>query len=212
LVGDRKLAARVRAASSICKWLKPALCGAVLLSASPGHAQTEPDPASATEEAALEAKALCVFDHLEARESEPGQLRAYCEGQAYPLGAAESFVTSTNPALQATIVEVRLYGHVRLWLFRPGAKGGARLTNITSDLAVGAGRAPWSAIEDMTFDHEGFAADGVVRASAPAVDEEGAILPGKVSQAAAVRIADLAEREDARRAAALAAGELVEAQ
>jgi hypothetical protein len=212
LVGGRKLAARVRAASSTCKWLKPALCGAVLLSASPGQAQTEPDPASATEDAALEAKALCVFEHLETREGEPGQLRAYCEGQAYPLGAAESFTASTNPALGATIVEVRMHGHVRLWLFRPGARGGARLTNITSNLAVNAGRTPWSAIRDMTFDHDGFTADGIVRASAPAVDEEGAILSGKASVVATVRIADVVERENARRAAALAAGELVEAQ
>jgi len=85
------------------------------------------------------------------------EVRAVCWGVGLTLGEAESFRTSFNRVLKATIVELKRGQERRVILLRPDVEGRPMIEDISGDLAAAVGRAPWAGLQGLTPDFSEFA-------------------------------------------------------
>ncbi|MGC1269734.1 MAG: hypothetical protein WA842_03955, partial [Croceibacterium sp.] len=87
-------------------------------------------------------------------------LHGLCWGTGLLLGEADRYNSSVNLRLKATVVTLERHGSTRVLLLRADPNDKPLVEDITGSLASGAGRAPWSKIDDLGVDLVNFAQNG----------------------------------------------------
>lgn len=146
--------------------------------------------------------------HIAAQPAAAGavqDVRAFCWGTGLVLGEAENFRSFTNPALEATLVELDWNGTKRVLLLRPDAEGRPLLEDLSGTLAAAAGRASWSGLDGLSLDYGAFAqvgTIGVAPASEGSPARAQATRSAASTETAAINIGQLIREDEARQASA----------
>lgn len=95
--------------------------------------------------------------------SDENYLLAACGDIGINLGVVESYRTFRNVPDDLLIVEVVRAGRVQVYLLSSDSSGSPLVENLTSAIAVAAGRTATSRIDNLVLDFDGLPASGVVR-------------------------------------------------
>jgi hypothetical protein len=105
---------------------------------------------------------LCFVFTVDGTVSGTKELRASCGGRGIILGGTTGYRVFENHALKAIVIENNLDAQRRIVVIRLEADGQPMVEDITSDLALAAGRGVMSNLRGLDINLEGFAADGAV--------------------------------------------------
>lgn len=98
------------------------------------------------------AQRTCLVSSQPIAGSKTVEVLGLCWGTGLTLGEADSFSSSINADLKATVVKIELLGRSRVLLLHADAAGNPVAEDISGSLARGAGRAPWANIDDLDVD------------------------------------------------------------
>jgi hypothetical protein len=131
---------------------------------------------------------LCAVVGVVVGEEREQEVRAQRWGTGLILGKAERFRTHLNVGLGATIVELEQQGERQVLLLRADANGQPITEDLSSSLAVAAGRAPWSRLDDLTIDFGDFPTRGRVGIGRRTDPARGGTTPPGLNSAGIVEI------------------------
>jgi hypothetical protein len=106
---------------------------------------------------------MCMFRTEPPSEGVPQQrLYANCGGRGLPLGPAQTYEAFANPALKATLVDLRNGEDRRILLISLGDDGVPLVEDLSGQLALAAGRGPMSELADVKLDLGRFVQHGEI--------------------------------------------------
>lgn len=92
---------------------------------------------------------------------------ANCHGRGLVLGRATAYRVFSNPALNATVVDIRLGSERRVLLLSLGKDGRPLLEDISGDIAMAADKGPMGGIASVAVDFDSFANDATLGVHSP---------------------------------------------
>ena len=144
---------------------------ALAAAGSPLRAQTAGEAPDAAEAAKTGCEVVAV-----PMATGPQMLEAHCGTQALLLGSADTYSVAANPDLDATVVDMGAGAGRRILLLRMRDDGGPVVEDITTTIALAAGKGRISPIDDVAVDLDAFAGEGKLSVEAqPAGEAEGAV-------------------------------------